>query len=151
GARATPAELVRRGLVVTEIALAATLLVGAVLVGRSLLHLIAVNPGYRPEGVVTFQVALPEGSWREAGREHRFFGALGERLRQHPAVVAAGVSNVLPFLPSGKGNFAIQGRPHSTNAAENPLALHKMITPGFLRAMGTRVIRGRDFTDADSA
>jgi predicted permease len=150
GARATPAELVRRGLVVTEIALAAALLVGAVLIGRSLVHLISVNPGYRPGGAVTFQVALPEGSWREAGREHRFFDALVERLRQHPAVVAAGTSTVLPFMPSGKGNFTIQGRPRSTNPADNPLALHKMVSPGFLRAMGTRVLRGRDFTDADS-
>ena len=151
GTRATSAELVRRGFVVAEIALASALLVGAVLIGRSLVHLIEVNPGYRPEGVLTFQVSLPEGVWREQGREHRFFDGLLERLRQHPAVVAAGTSSSLPFHSTNRGNFGIQGRPRSTNAAENPLALTKMITPGFLRAVGTRVIRGRDFTAADSA
>ncbi|HKW02040.1 MAG TPA: ADOP family duplicated permease [Vicinamibacterales bacterium] len=149
GARATSAELVRRGLVVLQVALAASLLVGAVLIARSLVHLLAVNPGYRPEGVLTFQVGLPDGAWRD-GRESRLYAHVLERLRQHPAVVAAGTSSALPFHSGNRGNFGIQGRPRSTNPAENPIALNKMITPGFLRAIGTRVIRGRDFTEADS-
>lgn len=151
GARATNAELVRRGLVVVQIALASALLVGAVLIGRSLVHLLEVHPGYRPDGVLTFQVSLPDGVWREQGREHRFFDGVLERLRRHPAVTAAGTSSGLPFHSINRGNFGIQGRPRSTNPADNPIALNKMITPGFLRAIGTRVTRGRDFTDADSA
>ena len=150
GARATSAELVRRGFVVVQIALASALLVGAVLIGRSLVHLLEVNPGYRPEGVLTFQIGLPDGVWREQGRERRLFDGLLERLRRHPAVVATGTSSALPFHSANRGNFSIQGRPRSTNPAENPIALNEMITPGFLRAIGTRVIRGRDFTEADS-
>jgi predicted permease len=100
---------------------------------------------------MTFQVGLPDGVWREPGREPRLFNGVLARLREHPAVVAAGTCSGLPFRSINRGTFTVQGRPHSTNPADNPLALHKMISPGYLRAMGTRVIRGRDFTEADSA
>jgi predicted permease len=141
----------RRTLVVTQVALAATLLVGAALIGRTLVALLEVNPGYDPRGVLTFQVALPDGWGRQAGREGRFFDGLIARLEQNPDVAVAGASATLPLLQVGfAGSFAIVGRPKPQTPDETPVAIRNAITPGYLKAVGTHILRGRDFTSSDS-
>jgi putative ABC transport system permease protein len=66
-------------------------------------------------------------------------------------VVSVGVTSTLPLHPVGlRGSFAIEGRPRPTRPEEWPVASKIAISPGYLDAVGTRVIRGRGFTDADS-
>jgi putative ABC transport system permease protein len=149
--RAGSADRARRALVIAQVALAAILLIGAALIGRTLVALLEVNPGYNPKGVLTFQVALPEGWWRDTGREGRFFDRLIARLEQHPEVIAAGVSSTLPLLQIGhRGSFSIEGRPKPRTPDDSPMAIQKAITPGYFTAVGTRILRGRDLTSADS-
>jgi putative ABC transport system permease protein len=139
-------------MVVGLVALTVALLVGAALLGRSLIELIRVHPGFQPKLALTFQVGLPEGIWREQGRQAAFFEELLSRLRQHPSVVHAGAASTLPLHRVGlRGSFGIEGRPRPTRPQEWPVASKVAISPGYLEAVGTRVIRGRSFTEADSA
>lgn len=145
------ADRFRRALVVAQVALAAVLLVGATLIGRSLMALVGVHPGYDPSGVLTFQIAFPEGAWLDKDRQADFFNALLARLEARPDVVAAGEVSTLPLLQVGSaGTFGIVGRPQPADRNDWPIAIHKAVTPGYFTAVGTRVLHGRGFTSADS-
>ncbi|HUF48796.1 MAG TPA: ADOP family duplicated permease [Vicinamibacterales bacterium] len=149
GGRTRSAEALRRGLVVVQVALAMVLLVGAALLGRTMWSLFQVDPGFDGEGAITFQIGLPSGIWREPGRQEAFFAALVERLRQHPDVVAAGVSSTLPLHQVGnRSSFKRPEQPDFTSG-EWPAANNVSISPGYLAAIGTRIVRGRDITAED--
>jgi predicted permease len=146
------ADTMRTALVFAQVALAVVLLVGAALIGRSLLALFRVNPGYQPDHVLTFQVSTPSESSRERGRLTALYTTLLDRLRASSNVVAAGVASTLP-LHSGlsRGTFGIEGRPPAPDPSDRPNARWQIVTADFLTAMGTRVVRGRGFVDTDNA
>jgi predicted permease len=147
----TPAtDRTRSALVVCQVALAAMLLVGAALVGRSLVALLDVDSGYDPEGVLTFHASPPDLWWRQEGRQSAFVGGLVERLSAQPGVVAAGASSGLPMrsTPSA-GSFTVVGRPRPEDPADFPVANNRVITPGYLAAVGTPVVQGRGLLDSD--
>ena len=149
-ARTGSGGALRQGLVATQVALATMLLANAALFGRSLQTLTAVDPGYRPEGVITFQVARPEGISRERGRQHRFYGELTARLAVYPGVSAVGVTSALPLHVGGSaGTYTIEGRalPEPDN---RPRAQSLGVTRDYLRAVGTRLVAGRMFTEQDT-
>lgn len=149
-AESRSSERLRGALVACQVGLAATLLVGAALVGRSLVALLQVDTGYRAEGVLTFQVSLPEFWWRQPDRLPAFVDALSTRLLAHPEVIAVGSTTGLPMRTAfSGGTFWIAGRPRPTNPAERPAARNRVVTPGYLTAVGTAVRRGRDFNVAD--
>jgi putative ABC transport system permease protein len=140
----------RSTLVVCQVALATVLIVGAALIGRSLIKLVHVDPGYRPDGVLTFQIAQPDMIWRDKGHLHRFFGDLEMRLSRNPAVIAVGHASSLPLISGGSaGTFDIEGRPRPEGDAR-PRGQHLGVTAGYLPAIGTRLLRGRFFTDQDT-
>ena len=143
-------DRLRSALVVCQVALAAVLLVGAALVGRSMMALLEVDSGYRPDGVLTFQASLPDLWWRQEGRQRAFVAGLTERLSAQPGVVAVGASSSLPLrsTPSA-GSFTVVGRPRPEDPADIPAANHRVITAGYLEAVGTRVVEGRGFLDTD--
>ncbi|MEZ5319581.1 MAG: ADOP family duplicated permease [Vicinamibacterales bacterium] len=145
-----PTDRLRSALVVCQIGLAAALLVGAALVGRSLVALLRVDSGYQPAGVLTLQVSLPDLWWRQAGRQTAFVTELLARISSQPGVVAAGASSSLPMRGSVfSGTFWIAGRPRPSDPDERPAARNRVVTPGYLAAVGTPVRRGRGFTAAD--
>lgn len=146
------ADAMRTVLVFGQVALAVVLLVGAALIGRSLVALFRVNPGYQPDHVLTFQVSTPADSHRARGRLTTLYTALLDRLHASSNVVAAGVASVLP-LHNGisNGTFGIDGRPAPPDPADRPRARWQIVTPAFLAAMGTGVVRGRGFADTDNA
>jgi len=148
--RATDA--VRNALVVCQVALAAVLLVGATLVGRSLVAMLQVESGYQPEGVLTFQVSLPDRWWQQEGRQTAFVAGLVDQLSARLDVVAVGASSGLPLrrTPSA-GSFTVVGRPRPADPADFPTANRRVITPAYLQAVGTRVIDGRGFLETDRA
>ncbi|HEU4631138.1 MAG TPA: ABC transporter permease [Gemmatimonadaceae bacterium] len=138
----------RGGLVVTEIALAIVLLVGAGLLLRSFGRLTDVDPGFRPEGVATFSVTL-SARYDTPERQRLFAAALLERVRALPGVDAAGSSFNLPFTDASfRLTFTIDDRPLA-DGAEEPRAQFRMVSPGYFAAMGIPLRRGRAFTDAD--
>ena len=143
--RTRPSNRFRHALVVAEVALALVLLVGAGLLVRSFLRLNAVDPGFRPERVMTMTVDLPQLTYPEVPRLRAFHQQLVATLSTLPNVAAAGAVNWLPF-----GDMAINGDLRLPDGRDG-WATKAAVTPGYLRAMGVRLKRGRDFTDRDDA
>jgi putative ABC transport system permease protein len=144
----TSVETLRTVLVAGQVALAVILLVGASLIGQSLWRLLQTNPGYQPEGALTFQVALSPES-RAQGLT-RFHDALLDRLVRLPGVTAAGVASSLPLHAEGmRGSFQIAGVPRPTDRADFPRAQMHMISADYHRALGMRLVSGRPFDKRD--
>jgi predicted permease len=133
-------------LVTAEVALAAVLLVGAVLMLQSFQRLLAVDPGFRPEGVASFEIELQSARERRA----QFVEQARARLSGLPGVRAVGAVNILPL--SGYEDmewFAVEGAAPVPPGKE-PMAEDRVMTPGYLEAMGMSLMSGRDFDAADS-
>jgi predicted permease len=146
----------RHGLVVVEVALATVLLIGAGLMLQSFAKLLGTDRGFRTEQVVMADLDFSVSGFTTwvrptATRPQVRLKELLERVRQLPGVQAAGASyrffrgDNRPPIQS----FTIYGRPAATEA-ERPTAEHNAISPDFLRALGMRLLRGRDFTETDT-
>jgi len=142
-------RLVRRLLVVGEVAVALILLVGAGLLLRSFSRLRTVDPGFRPEGVLTAEIALPAKKFSDDERRIVFTRELLERLRAIPGVESA--DTVLPLPLSGYDYlraYVVQGRPEPPPGQETTANV-RLVTPGFFQTLGIRVLQGRVFTPQD--
>jgi predicted permease len=141
----------RTALVVAEVALAVVLLSGAGLAITSLLRVQRVNPGFNPEQVMVFDLALPPQKYPDANRQVTFYGRLRERLAAVPGVKAsAGISH-LPLSGRNWGSaYTIEGQ-EATRSADVQIGNTRVITPGYFRTLEVPLLAGRDFTDADTA
>ena len=140
----------RHNLVVAEVALAVVLVVGAGLLLKSFVRLRAVDPGFDPHGVLTFDVSLPDATTPAQARQ--FFGSLLSRLQALPGVQSAGGIFGLPLRDFGYGITLteVDGRQLSDQEQEAGVVPQiRVVTPDFFRALGTRLERGRTFTNAD--
>ena len=141
----------RNVLVVTEVALAVIVLIGAGLLMRSFLRLRGVDPGFRSEGVLTMRVPLAGGRNSATERRVAFFRQLTERVAGLPGVKAVGAVNALPLTGLGVGaTFAVEGRPQPV-AEQRPLALARSVTPGYFKSMGIPLLGGRLISESDTA
>lgn len=139
----------RRVLIAGEVALSLALLVGAGLLGRSLLHLHAVDPGFDPEGRLTFRVALPNDARLEDPEVVDFFSRLVSRVGSLPGAGPAAAALTLPFGGLGIGtSFLVEGHP-DPGRADRPVADVRPVTPGYFEALGIRFLAGRDFDGRD--
>ncbi len=155
-AAATPADIanrLRHLLVVSEVALALVLLVGAGLLIKSFSRLLDVNPGFRAEGVLTFQVtrAEPESS----ARRINFIEQLVERLKALPGVQAAAATDSLPLTDFSRIGVAdVEGRPpidFRTAKRSDVIPLSRpTVTVDYFDAMGIPLKSGRTFTSQDA-
>jgi predicted permease len=139
----------RRALVVGQVALALTLLSGAGLLGRSLAALRAVDPGFRPDHVLTGRVTLPPADYAEENDVIEALEAIRTRVAAAPGVRAAGAVTTLPLI-SGLGdiNIQIEGRMVAEGEV-SPRADWQAVTPGYFDAMGLVVLRGRAIDERD--
>ena len=135
-------------LVIGEMALAVLLLIGAGLMIRSFVRYQAASIGFNPDHVLTFMLDLPKQKYKEESQRRTFFQQTEERLRSLPGVEQVGGSSTLPLLGTGwMSSYTIEGKqirpqPHSHFATT---------TPGYLKALQIRLIRGRWFQDSDGA
>ena len=134
----------RNALVVCEMALALVLLTGAGLLVRTFVQLVNVDLGIDPTNVVTLGIRLPDYKYASASQQSVFFRDLTEKIGNIPGVKAAGAEG-------GGANvfFQPQGQPPAAPGQE-PTASYKIVTPEFLKAMGTHLIEGRGFTERDN-
>ncbi len=134
----------RTALVVSQVALALMLAVGAGLLANSLLRLLRVDPGYEPEHVATLQIDLPPARYGEASLHAGFYDRLLLGVDRLPGVQAAGVANLLPLSPASMiGGFLIEGDPDPAGEGDVPMASLRLISPGYFNALGIPVVRGR--------
>ncbi len=140
----------RRLLVTVQTALALVLLSGAGLLIHSLDRLLAVEPGFRPEGVLSFQVALPEDRYAEASAVETFFSTLIRRSEALPGVASVGASMSVPFRPEYASSMVeIEGRP-SEPEQEN-LVGWIPVRGDYFRTLGVELLSGRVFGPGDDA
>jgi putative ABC transport system permease protein len=138
-------------LVVSEFALALMLLIGAGLMIRTFAALQAIDPGFNPHGVVSMIVSVAGSKEADPARRAVFYHQLIERVRSLPGVQGAGAINHLPLAGDLWGwPFMIEGRP-KPQPGESPIAVYRMVTPGYFEAMRLPLIRGRDIAETDTA
>jgi macrolide transport system ATP-binding/permease protein len=138
----------RSGLIVLQVALSLALLIGGGLMLRALRQAQTINLGYDPQRAVEMSFDLRLQGYDSAqGRE--FQKRLLERVRALPGVESAGIANIIPVdLHISSQPVYIDGQEPS-RLANAPRALTSNVTPGYFKAMGTRLLRGRDFTEYD--
>src|SRR5207247_3419026 len=137
----------RRLLIVCEVALSLVLLMGAGVMVQSLLALRHVDTGFDPNNVLTMRVRLVSARYPTPGQRSAFFEAALQRIRALPGVEAAGTIDDLPFADGSSQTLALDGYAPQ----RNPVAVQaRQVTPGYLRAMGIPVLRGRDILDSDA-
>ena len=138
-------------LVVAEFAISLILLTGTGLLLRSLGRLVQVDPGFESENRLTIALSLPAASYPDGARREAFFRTLLTRVEALPGVVSAGAVQSLPLAGTeDTSTLALEGRPTPAGQAE-PSAEYRMVTPGYRRAMGIPLVKGRDFDGRDSA
>ena len=139
---------VRSGLLIVEVALSIVLLVGAALLLRSFAKLTSVDPGFSPDRVLTFRVALPRASYPDGPTHIAFFDRLLDRLNTTPGVVAAGMAQQIPLRGDYMLSFSIQGKPDEPGTERS--ANYRAVSPGYFAALGIPLIRGRAFSAQDT-
>lgn len=150
GSTGRQAGRLRAGLLVAEVALSLVLVVGAVLLVDSFRRLQNVDPGFRSQGVTTFFVGLPPGSYPNEERQALFFQNVLEKIKTLPGVTDAAAGSNLPASDNGntRSPAAVEGRPVPP-VSDRSLAVRSTITPGFFGVLGIPVKQGRDFTWQD--
>ena len=137
----------RRLLIVCEVALSLVLLMGAGVMIQSLLALRHGDTGFDPNNVLTMSVRLVEARYPTPAQRSSFFDAALQRIRALPGVEAAGTIDDLPFADGSSQTLALEGYAPQ----RDPVAVQvRQITPGYLRAMGIPVLRGRDIVESDA-
>jgi putative ABC transport system permease protein len=138
----------RSGLVVAEIGLALSLLIAAGLLIRSYIGLQSEELGFDHENVLTANLSLLEQRYPDSVQAATFFSQLESRLSQVSGFEAVGSATNLPMSDGSGTSYAIEGEP-PVDPAQRPVATFRGITPGFVRALGIPLVRGRAFTDQD--
>jgi len=152
-----PRTRVRGVLVVAEVAVALILLAGAGLLLRSFQRLIAVEPGFNPENLLTLQVWLPVRNEQEKGKyftdaqRRGFYSKALSAVQKVPGVRQVALSSRLPFRGRSDARFEIEGRPTPPDQP-SPSAEFKLVTPNYFETMQIPLLRGRQLSPvADSA
>jgi predicted permease len=156
GGRTTPGEggfhgsrrRLRSALVVTEVALALILLIGAGLLIRSFIQLQGVSPGFNPENVISMRLGATARRFENFDAANAYSREFGERIAAVPGVTARGAVTSLPFTSSvGWGSFNVEG--FVPQPGQELQVDQRGATPDYFRAMQIPLINGRFFSDFD--
>ena len=142
-------ERFRSTLVVSEVALACVLLVGAGLLLRSFLRVLDLDLGFEPSHAAAMATDLPPASDKaQLIQRATILNAEIDRVAALPGVESVGIADMLPLDRNRQWGLESDGRPHAKNADTG--ALVYLVTPGYLHAMGMRLVAGRDFSWHDT-
>ena len=141
---------VRNLLVVSEVAFAFMLLIGAGLLMKSFVNLMRVDPGLNPENVLTMQINLPVLRYPDSPQISAFYKQLLEKTRALPGVVNAGTTSILPLGGANTDtNFMIEGQ--TPDEMKHQGVWYQQVSSDYLQTMGIRLLKGRHFTGQDNA
>lgn len=138
----------RNALVISEIAFACTLLVGAGLLMRSFLRVLDVNLGFQPERAAAMRVD-PSFRFSSPARQNSYIDEVLQRTRSIPGVRAAGLTDVLPFGGDRSWSVSVKGRSYEKNRHPEPFI--RVVTDGYFEAAGIPLRAGRLFGEGDRA
>ncbi len=137
---------IRSVLVVSEIAFACVLLVSAGLLVRSFLRVLDVNLGFRPEHAATVRVD-PDASYSTQAQQNAYFDDVLRRVRDIPGIGAAGLTDALPLGRNRSWGAPAKGQAYARG--KFPSAFVRVVSDGYLKAMGIALIAGRDISERD--
>jgi putative ABC transport system permease protein len=139
----------RNGIVVGELALSVTLMIGAALLVKSYRSLASTKLGFEEKGILSFRISLPSAKYESRARRIAFYETLEQRLRALPPVASVGLAQGIPF--SGwnvQAAIVAKGWPKA-KPGEEFVSHYQSMSPTFLRTIGVPLLRGRGLTDAD--
>jgi putative ABC transport system permease protein len=140
----------RGALAVAEIALALVLLVGAALMVKSLYLLLQVNPGFRPERVMTMEMNLRSSQYANDDVVRNIWPEILQRVRAIPGVESAGVGTVVPLtFNHSRADITIEGLPLPA-PGDFPHPDYHIVSPGYTTALGVPLLSGRVFSESDN-
>src|SRR5580693_4140111 len=143
-------QTLRRCFVVAEICLALLLSVGAGLMLRSFARLIAVDPGFNRQHLLTMHIWTAPSRYGDDLKRSQYFGRILSEIRNTPGVQSAGSTHFLPLTERISGScFSAADKPAPT-PAESPTSQFLIISEGYFPAMGTAIQAGRDFEEHDN-
>jgi putative ABC transport system permease protein len=139
----------RAALVVSEIALAMLLLVGAGLLFKSFERLSSISPGFQTDHLLVADFVRSPAAYRDANVRLNFFDRLFEQVAALPGVKAVGGISVLPVTGTGSAyHFNIKGRPPKSSA-EYTISGYRVVSAGYMNALGMPLLAGRWIEDGD--
>ena len=139
-----PRQRLRSALVIGEVALTLTLLVGAGLLIQSFRRALQVDPGFEARNLLTMQVSVNNPDGQQVAN---FFEQLQQKVSSLPGVKSVAVSNGLPFGVANFPAFIIEGRPQTES---KPSGIRYTVSPDYFQTMGIGLVRGRVFTAQDT-
>jgi putative ABC transport system permease protein len=143
-------QRIRNLLVVSEVALAVVLAIGAGLLVRSFLGLQRVNTGFVSENLLTIDLSLPPSQYKDDSQVTGFYQQLLERVEGLSGVTSASAVSDLPLLrPGNKQSFTVEGQTIE-KGVPRPNADMVVISPNYFQTMGIPILQGRDVTEADN-
>jgi predicted permease len=145
-------HLLRKALIVSELALALVLLAGASYFVRGMQRVTQADMGWRPEGLMTASLSLPfNTSYLTDAQCRAFFDKLGARVAELPGTQRSAIAAYLPVIGFWRNSGIVaEGRPRPDPGRE-PLVSYDSVTPGYFATLGMNLGRGRDFAAADRA
>jgi putative ABC transport system permease protein len=139
-------------LVITETALALILAVGAGLMVRSFGALNAVEPGFEPDGLLTFQIYLPASTYPDGQAQLAFQERLAQAIEAEPGVAGvAAMSGLPPVRPLNANDTEFEGFVQTQDSPPQNVDYYQTITQDYLETMGIEVVQGRGFEPSDDA
>jgi putative ABC transport system permease protein len=147
---ATASHRLRSALVVSEIALAVVLLVGAGLMMKSLWRLLNTDVGFKTENVLTMTVVLPPAKYTDPNQMVNFNNQLRERVQSMPGVVGAGTVNILPVNSGNTTRFYVDGDPVPAPGQEIEANI-RTVSDDYFKTLGIPMLGGRTFDSRDTA
>ena len=147
GSTAKGGQWVRNVLVVSEISFACVLLVAAGLLLRSFQRVLDVNLGFHPEHAMAMRVD-PDSQYRTQPQQNAYFDEVLRRVRAMPGVQTAGLSDFLPLGRNRSWGAPAKGKTYPRG--QFPIAFVRVVTDGYIGAMGIPLVEGRDFSGHDT-
>ncbi|HEX5966341.1 MAG TPA: ABC transporter permease, partial [Pyrinomonadaceae bacterium] len=140
--------LLRQLLVVIEVAAAVVLLIGAGLMIRSVMRIREVEPGLKPQNLLTAKITLPRDKYTDAESAIRFYQQVLARVSSVPGVESAGLISHLPIEERGyNANIGIEGKTYPPN--ESPLVELRVVSDDYFQVAGIPLLRGRLFSEQE--
>ena len=151
GTSGTGARNLRRALVVAQVGFAYVLLLGAGLLFASFRRILAVDPGFRADGVMTASVSLPASRYKDDAAILAFAEEALRKVRALPGAASAGMTDTIPF-GGGHSDSVILAEGYQMSPGESVISPSRVVaTPGYFESIGARLVSGRFFEERDDA
>jgi putative ABC transport system permease protein len=142
----THPRTMRAALIVIEVSLASVLLIGAGFMIRSLLYVLEVDPGFRPDHLLTMRFSMPPDRYATNEQTGEFCSQALERISALPGVKAASFADGLPLTRIRLMRFTVEGQPTPKHGSEPTADMRGISSPSYFETLGISLVSGRNFT-----